>query len=78
MLERIGLEACSLTAWLHEGLTQAGLSVSPRFAAGIAAINASSSRSATAGRSARSCGNGRSTGIPAAEKRSSCCSSMWS
>jgi transposase len=23
--ERIGLEACSLTAWLHEGLTQAGL-----------------------------------------------------
>ncbi len=24
-LERIGLEACSLTAWLHEGLTQAGL-----------------------------------------------------
>jgi transposase len=26
VLERIGLEACSLTAWLHEGLTQAGLS----------------------------------------------------
>jgi predicted NBD/HSP70 family sugar kinase len=25
VLERIGLEACSLTAWLHEGLTQAGL-----------------------------------------------------
>jgi transposase len=25
MLERIGLEACSLTAWLHDGLTQAGL-----------------------------------------------------
>ena len=24
-LERIGLEACSLTAWRHEGLTQAGL-----------------------------------------------------
>jgi transposase len=24
-LARIGLEACSLTAWLHEGLTQAGL-----------------------------------------------------
>ena len=24
-LERIGLEACSLTAWLHEGLTLAGL-----------------------------------------------------
>lgn len=24
-LERIGLEACSLTAWLHEGLVQAGL-----------------------------------------------------
>jgi transposase len=24
-LERIGPEACSLTAWLHEGLTQAGL-----------------------------------------------------
>jgi transposase len=24
-LERIGLEACSLAAWLHEGLTQAGL-----------------------------------------------------
>ena len=24
-LERIGLEACSLTAWLHEGLTAAGL-----------------------------------------------------
>jgi len=24
-LERVGLEACSLTAWLHEGLTQAGL-----------------------------------------------------
>lgn len=24
-LERIGLEACSLTAWLHEGLRQAGL-----------------------------------------------------
>ena len=31
---------------------------SPRFAAGIAAINASSSRSATGGRSARICGNG--------------------
>jgi transposase len=26
VLERIGQEACSLTAWLHEGLTQAGLS----------------------------------------------------
>jgi transposase len=24
-LDRTGLEACSLTAWLHEGLTQAGL-----------------------------------------------------
>ena len=24
-LARVGLEACSLTAWLHEGLTQAGL-----------------------------------------------------
>ncbi|MGI4951568.1 MAG: IS110 family transposase [Janthinobacterium lividum] len=24
-MERIGLEACSLTAWLHEGLTEAGL-----------------------------------------------------
>ena len=24
-LDRIGLEACSLTAWLHEGLTQEGL-----------------------------------------------------
>ncbi len=24
-MERVGLEACSLTAWLHEGLTQAGL-----------------------------------------------------
>jgi len=24
-LERVGLEACSLTAWLHDGLTQAGL-----------------------------------------------------
>jgi transposase len=24
-LERVGLEACSLTAWLHEGLRQAGL-----------------------------------------------------
>src|SRR3954470_9707141 len=24
-LERIGLEACSLSAWLHEGLTAAGL-----------------------------------------------------
>ena len=24
-LERVGLEACSLTAWLHEGLTRAGL-----------------------------------------------------
>ena len=24
-LERIGLEACSLMAWLHEGLRQAGL-----------------------------------------------------
>lgn len=24
-LERIGLEACSLTAWLHDGLRQAGL-----------------------------------------------------
>ena len=23
-LERIGLEACSLTAWLHDGLRQAG------------------------------------------------------
>ena len=26
-MERIGLEACSLTAWLHEGLTAAGLPV---------------------------------------------------
>jgi transposase len=25
MMERIGLEACSLTAWLHAGLTEAGL-----------------------------------------------------
>ena len=25
-LERIGLEACSLTAWLHDGLQGAGLS----------------------------------------------------
>jgi transposase len=25
MVERVGLEACSLTAWLHDGLTQAGL-----------------------------------------------------
>ena len=24
-MERVGLEACSLTAWLHEGLTEAGL-----------------------------------------------------
>ena len=24
-MERIGLEACSLTAWLHAGLTEAGL-----------------------------------------------------
>ena len=24
-MERIGLEACSLSAWLHAGLTQAGL-----------------------------------------------------
>ena len=24
-MERIGLEACSLAAWLHEGLTAAGL-----------------------------------------------------
>ena len=24
-LERIGLEACSLTAWLHDGLRDAGL-----------------------------------------------------
>ncbi len=24
-LERVGLEACSLTAWLHDGLTEAGL-----------------------------------------------------
>ena len=24
-IERIGLEACSLTAWLHDELTQAGL-----------------------------------------------------
>ena len=24
-MERVGLEACSLTAWLHEGLTAAGL-----------------------------------------------------
>jgi transposase len=24
-LERVGLEACSLSAWLHDGLTQAGL-----------------------------------------------------
>ncbi len=49
---------------------------SPRFAAGIAAINASSSRSTTAGRRARFWGTGCSAGIPAAEKRSSCCSSM--
>lgn len=26
VLERIGLEACSLSAWLHEGLVAAGLS----------------------------------------------------
>jgi len=25
MVERVGLEACSLTSWLHDGLTQAGL-----------------------------------------------------
>ena len=25
LIERIGLEACSLSAWLHAGLTQAGL-----------------------------------------------------
>ena len=24
-MERVGLEACSLTAWLHEGLTEAGI-----------------------------------------------------
>lgn len=24
-MERVGLEACSLTAWLHTGLTEAGL-----------------------------------------------------
>ena len=24
-MERVGLEACSLTAWLHQGLTEAGL-----------------------------------------------------
>jgi transposase len=24
VMERIGLEACSLTAWLHQGLTEAG------------------------------------------------------
>ena len=24
-MERVGLEACSLTAWLHAGLTEAGL-----------------------------------------------------
>ena len=24
-MERVGLEACSLTAWLHEGLTRSGL-----------------------------------------------------
>ncbi len=25
MMERVGLEACSLTAWLHQGLTEAGI-----------------------------------------------------
>ena len=25
VMERVGLEACSLTAWLHAGLTEAGL-----------------------------------------------------
>ena len=25
VMERVGLEACSLTAWLHQGLTQAGV-----------------------------------------------------
>ena len=24
-MERVGLEACSLTAWLHQGLTAAGI-----------------------------------------------------
>jgi transposase len=24
-MERVGLEACSLTAWLHAGLTEAGI-----------------------------------------------------
>jgi transposase len=24
-LERVGLEACSLTAWLHQGLSEAGI-----------------------------------------------------
>jgi transposase len=24
-MERVGLEACSLTAWLHQGLSEAGL-----------------------------------------------------
>jgi transposase len=24
-MERVGLEACSLTAWLHQGLTEAGI-----------------------------------------------------
>lgn len=51
---------------------------SPRFVVGIAAINASSSRSTTAGRRARSCGNGFSTGMQSPEKRSSCCSIMLS
>ncbi len=51
---------------------------SPRFAAGIAAINSWSSRSTTAGRRASACGNGCSAGIPAAEKRSSCCWAMSS
>src|SRR6202158_2640431 len=25
VMERVGLEACSLTAWLHQGLTEAGI-----------------------------------------------------
>jgi transposase len=24
-MERVGLDACSLTAWLHQGLTEAGI-----------------------------------------------------
>ena len=29
MMERIGLDACSLTAWLHAGLTEAAMGAMP-------------------------------------------------